>query len=166
VEHRCQSLCSVEKLFLAHSHKLLKSRTHLCKTSIYQWQIPLPAFPVSGKVWSILITTQQEGFTPKAPLAWLFTAQVLWYFTLRVYSPCANILGLRVLSVNGTTELQNQWSDTLTFFNCHFILSLLLLRSNRRGHGVHGYVKWLTGCRLSGNRLLRKWSLFVEICIH
>ena len=32
-----------------------------------------PVGDISGKVWSTLIITQWEGFTPKACLAWLFT---------------------------------------------------------------------------------------------
>ena len=45
---------------------------------------------VSGKVWSTLITTQQEGTCPKSSLG--FAA-----YTRKLYH--ANILALRVLSV-------------------------------------------------------------------
>ena len=71
---------------------------------------PLPAFPVgdvSGKVWSTLITTQQAGIYPRTSLGFAIyrlssPAPIYWRFALSMYCPCANILALRVLSVNTT----------------------------------------------------------------
>ena len=60
---------------------------------------------ISGKVRSTLITTQQEGIYPKSSLDFAIYGTsspmaIYWYFALRVYGPCANILALPVLRVN------------------------------------------------------------------
>ena len=69
--------------------------------------LPLPAFPagdVSGKVWPTLITTQQVGIYLKILLgfaAYHASSPVpYWHIALGVYSLCANILVLHVLSAN------------------------------------------------------------------
>ena len=64
-----------------------------------------PVGDVSGKVWSTLITTQQEGIYPKSLLGFAncyvnSPVPIYWRIALCVYSLCANILALRrILSV-------------------------------------------------------------------
>ena len=79
----------------------------------HELALPLPAFPVcnvSGKVWPTLITTQQVGIYLKILLdsaaycmSSLTPSPIYWLISLCVYSPCANILALRMLSVKIVT---------------------------------------------------------------
>ena len=91
---------------------MLKKKPFLKFTNDHELAPPLPPFlrgDLSGKVWSTIITTQQEGIYPKSSLGFATyrvssPAPIYWRIALRVYSPCANILALRILSVKVTAN--------------------------------------------------------------
>ena len=103
-------------------------------TSDHELAPPLPAFPagdVNGKVWSTLITTQQTGVHPKSSLGFAIycvnsPAPIYWRIALCVFSPYANILALRVLSVNTFFEVyqlpQTKRCQLLPSKRCNFWL--------------------------------------------
>ena len=117
--------CYLKLVLLAYvksgSHLLpMLKKSFVLMVLLERWQTStapsvFPAGDVSGKVWSTLITTQQERIYPKSSFGFAtYTHEnslpIYWRIALRVYSPCTNILALRVLRVKITNfgDLQKQ----------------------------------------------------------
>ena len=107
-----------------------------------------PAGDVSRKMWSTLITTQQEGiYLQKARLASLLTRvnsppPKYWHITLHVYSVCTNILVLRVISVKQcacTADLAF-FPASSRFSNAQCIETAWKIWSHTLRHGMHGFL--------------------------